>query len=168
MQQLLLLEKHAAFGRSRCCSAPGRPSSAADNPPHPTPPTHLPRWAEGNLHGILVGREVLPDGILYASRETHYSVFKAGRMYRMDAVKVGGTSQPGGAARGVGRRMRQRARAPPVLGAAWQPRMGDGSGSEGQCAAESFEHGTVSRSLQGGGGGGLVRPGSSAAPGAAT
>ncbi|EFN53269.1 hypothetical protein CHLNCDRAFT_53969 [Chlorella variabilis] len=44
---------------------------------------------EGNLHGILVGREALPDGILYASRETHYSIFKAGRMYRMDAVKVG-------------------------------------------------------------------------------
>lgn len=33
-------------------------------------------------------REVLPDGILYASRETHYSVFKAARMYRMECVKV--------------------------------------------------------------------------------
>lgn len=43
---------------------------------------------EGNLHGILVGREVYPDGILYASKETHYSVFKAARMYRMDCVKV--------------------------------------------------------------------------------
>ncbi|KAK1683046.1 hypothetical protein QYE76_043894 [Lolium multiflorum] len=43
---------------------------------------------EGNLHGILVGREVFPDGILYASRESHYSVFKAARMYRMDCVKV--------------------------------------------------------------------------------
>lgn len=43
---------------------------------------------EGNLHGILVGREVLPDGILYASRDSHYSVFKAARMYRMEAVKV--------------------------------------------------------------------------------
>lgn len=43
---------------------------------------------EGNLHGILVGRETLPDGILYSSRETHYSVFKAARMYRMQAVKV--------------------------------------------------------------------------------
>ncbi|KAF6144804.1 hypothetical protein GIB67_038903 [Kingdonia uniflora] len=43
---------------------------------------------EGNLHGILVGREVLPDGILYASRESHYSVFKAARMYRMECVKV--------------------------------------------------------------------------------
>lgn len=40
------------------------------------------------MHGILVGREVLPDGVLYASGETHYSVFKAARMYRMDCVKV--------------------------------------------------------------------------------
>ncbi|CAO2835812.1 unnamed protein product [Amaranthus hypochondriacus] len=43
---------------------------------------------EGNLHGILVGREVLPDGILYASKESHYSVFKAARMYRMDCMKI--------------------------------------------------------------------------------
>ncbi|CAM6104716.1 unnamed protein product [Calypogeia fissa] len=43
---------------------------------------------EGNLHGILVGREVLPDGILYASKDSHYSVFKAARMYRMEVVKV--------------------------------------------------------------------------------
>ncbi|KAM7253121.1 hypothetical protein ACFE04_025739 [Oxalis oulophora] len=43
---------------------------------------------EGNLHGILVGREVYPDGILYASSESHYSVFKAARMYRMDCVKI--------------------------------------------------------------------------------
>lgn len=31
----------------------------------------------------------MSDGILYASRESHYSVFKAARMYRMDCVKVG-------------------------------------------------------------------------------
>ncbi|KAJ7535894.1 hypothetical protein O6H91_12G050000 [Diphasiastrum complanatum] len=43
---------------------------------------------EGNLHGILVGREVFPDGILYASKESHYSVFKAARMYRMEVIKV--------------------------------------------------------------------------------
>ncbi|CAL9169566.1 serine decarboxylase 1-like [Musa acuminata AAA Group] len=43
---------------------------------------------EGNLHGILVGREVFPDGVLYASRESHYSIFKAARMYRMECVKV--------------------------------------------------------------------------------
>ncbi|RVW37111.1 Serine decarboxylase [Vitis vinifera] len=38
--------------------------------------------------GVLDWREVLPDGILYASQETHYSVFKAARMYRMECVKV--------------------------------------------------------------------------------
>ncbi|XP_047334481.1 serine decarboxylase-like [Impatiens glandulifera] len=43
---------------------------------------------EGNLHGILVGRELLPDGILYTSRDSHYSVFKATRMYKMECVKV--------------------------------------------------------------------------------
>jgi histidine decarboxylase len=43
---------------------------------------------EGNLHGILVGRENLPDGILYCSKESHYSVLKAARMYRMDAVEI--------------------------------------------------------------------------------
>lgn len=32
---------------------------------------------------------MFPDGILYASRESHYSVFKAARMYRMECVKVG-------------------------------------------------------------------------------
>jgi len=47
---------------------------------------------EGNLHGILVGRENFPDGILYTSKETHYSVPKAARMYRMDLVEVGGST----------------------------------------------------------------------------
>jgi histidine decarboxylase len=31
---------------------------------------------------------VFPDRILFASRESHYSVFKATRMYIMDCVKV--------------------------------------------------------------------------------
>lgn len=31
---------------------------------------------------------MFPDGILYASRESHYSVFKAARMYRMECEKV--------------------------------------------------------------------------------
>ncbi|XP_020232083.1 serine decarboxylase 1 [Cajanus cajan] len=43
---------------------------------------------EGNLHGILVGREQLPDGILYTSQDSHYSIFKIARMYRMQCVKV--------------------------------------------------------------------------------
>ena len=43
---------------------------------------------EGNLEGILLGREVHPDGVLYCSKESHYSVPKAARMYRMDCVEV--------------------------------------------------------------------------------
>lgn len=43
---------------------------------------------EGNLHGLLLARECHPDGILYSSKETHYSVFKAARYYRMDAKAI--------------------------------------------------------------------------------
>jgi len=43
---------------------------------------------EGNLHGMLLARECHPDGILYSSRETHYSIFKAARYYRMDAKSI--------------------------------------------------------------------------------
>lgn len=32
---------------------------------------------------------MFPDGILYASKESHYSVFKAARMYRMECEKIG-------------------------------------------------------------------------------
>ena len=43
---------------------------------------------EGNLHGMLLARECHPDGILYSSKETHYSIFKAARYYRMDAKAI--------------------------------------------------------------------------------
>jgi len=43
---------------------------------------------EGNLHGILLAREQFPDGILYTSQETHYSVFKAARYYRMECKSI--------------------------------------------------------------------------------
>jgi histidine decarboxylase len=43
---------------------------------------------EGNLHGILLARECHPDGILYSSSESHYSIFKAARYYRMDAKSI--------------------------------------------------------------------------------
>ncbi|XP_011081981.1 histidine decarboxylase isoform X1 [Sesamum indicum] len=43
---------------------------------------------EGNLHGILMGRELLPNGILYTSQESHYSMFKIARMYRMDCGTI--------------------------------------------------------------------------------
>ncbi|EHA8588466.1 putative Serine decarboxylase 1 [Cocos nucifera] len=43
---------------------------------------------KGNLHGILVRRELFADGILYASSESHYSIFKEARMYRIECAKV--------------------------------------------------------------------------------
>ncbi|KAL3911255.1 MAG: hypothetical protein SGARI_001735, partial [Bacillariaceae sp.] len=43
---------------------------------------------EGNLHGILLARECHPDGIIYTSNETHYSIFKAARYYRMDLRSI--------------------------------------------------------------------------------
>lgn len=31
---------------------------------------------------------MFPDGILYTSKESHYSVFKAARMYRMKCIQI--------------------------------------------------------------------------------
>ncbi|XP_073153259.1 histidine decarboxylase-like [Henckelia pumila] len=43
---------------------------------------------EGNLQGLLLGRELLPNGILYSSSDSHYSIFKVARMYRMDWERI--------------------------------------------------------------------------------
>jgi len=43
---------------------------------------------EGNLQALLVARENLPDGILYASTESHYSIFKAAHFYKMDSISI--------------------------------------------------------------------------------
>jgi len=40
------------------------------------------------LHGMLLAREKFPDGILYTSQETHYSIFKAARYYRMECESI--------------------------------------------------------------------------------
>lgn len=39
---------------------------------------------EGNLYGIFVGREVYPEGILYFSQDTHYSIPKAARLLKIE------------------------------------------------------------------------------------
>ncbi|KAL6851554.1 hypothetical protein ACP4OV_020487 [Aristida adscensionis] len=43
---------------------------------------------EGNMHGLLVGRELFPEGIIYASRESHYSIFKVAKIYRLRCIKI--------------------------------------------------------------------------------
>jgi histidine decarboxylase len=50
---------------------------------------YLAGGTEGNLCGLYIGRETLPDAVLYTSSASHYSVFKAAHMYRMTAAKVG-------------------------------------------------------------------------------
>lgn len=36
---------------------------------------------EGNLYGILLAREIYPQGILYSSQDSHYSIPKAARLF---------------------------------------------------------------------------------------
>ncbi len=43
---------------------------------------------EGNLYGIFLGRELYPDGILYSSKDTHYSIAKASRLFRIPHVII--------------------------------------------------------------------------------
>ncbi|MFN0194121.1 MAG: hypothetical protein ACKVP5_19455 [Aestuariivirga sp.] len=49
---------------------------------------------EGNLWGIYLGREALPDAVLIHSAEAHYSIPKAARILRMEAKSV--ACHPGG------------------------------------------------------------------------
>jgi histidine decarboxylase len=43
---------------------------------------------EGNFHGIFLGRERYPDGILYFSSESHYSIAKAAYMMKIPHVII--------------------------------------------------------------------------------
>jgi len=43
---------------------------------------------EGNLHGLLVGRECHPTGVLYSSKDSHYSILKAARFFRIPFVSI--------------------------------------------------------------------------------
>lgn len=38
---------------------------------------------------IVYRREKFPDGIMYTSQDSHYSILKIARMYRMQCIKVG-------------------------------------------------------------------------------
>ncbi len=49
---------------------------------------------EGNLYGIYLAREVYPEGIVYYSEDTHYSVSKVLRMLHVRNVMI--RSQPDG------------------------------------------------------------------------
>ncbi|MEH2069430.1 MAG: histidine decarboxylase [Nostoc sp.] len=38
---------------------------------------------EGNLYGIFLAREIYPNGILYSSQDSHYSISKAAKLFRI-------------------------------------------------------------------------------------
>lgn len=43
---------------------------------------------EGNLYGLFIARELYPEGILYFSQDSHYSIAKAARLLRVKSVIV--------------------------------------------------------------------------------
>ncbi len=43
---------------------------------------------ESNLYGIFVGRQLYPNGLLYFSKDTHYSISKIARLLRMKSLLV--------------------------------------------------------------------------------
>ncbi|MEH2466085.1 histidine decarboxylase [Nostoc sp.] len=38
---------------------------------------------EGNLYGMFLAREIYPNGILYSSQDSHYSISKAAKLFRI-------------------------------------------------------------------------------------
>ena len=49
---------------------------------------------EGNMYGLFMGRELYPDGTVYFSQDTHYSIVKLLRLLNMKSVMI--RSQPNG------------------------------------------------------------------------
>ena len=43
---------------------------------------------EGNMYGLYLARELYPDGIIYFSQDTHYSVSKILRILRMKSIMI--------------------------------------------------------------------------------
>lgn len=43
---------------------------------------------EGNMYGLYMGREAFPDGIVYFSQDTHYSVVKILRLLKMRNIMI--------------------------------------------------------------------------------
>ena len=49
---------------------------------------------EGNMYGLYMGRELFPDGVVYFSQDTHYSVVKILRLLKARSIMI--KSQPNG------------------------------------------------------------------------
>ena len=48
---------------------------------------------EGNMHGLFLARELYPNGILYFSADSHYSITKIARVLNMESIIVPATSE---------------------------------------------------------------------------
>ncbi|ALG68291.1 histidine decarboxylase [Beggiatoa leptomitoformis] len=48
---------------------------------------------EGNLYGLYMGREAYPDGILYYSADSHYSISKSARLLKLPSCVVPSQAQ---------------------------------------------------------------------------
>lgn len=72
---------------------------------------------EANMQGLYVGREVLGDPVLYASADSHYSIFKIAKLLKLDLCVV--RSQANGEMDYVDfeRRVRQRTDRPALVNA---------------------------------------------------
>nr|GEZ42887.1 serine decarboxylase 1-like [Tanacetum cinerariifolium] len=66
----------------------GDPRSEPRDPPSDGQVRIVYVYSKEVVENNLLRRESFPDGILYASSDSHYSIFKAARMYRMDCEKV--------------------------------------------------------------------------------
>ena len=49
---------------------------------------------EGNMYGLYMGRELFPDGVVYFSQDTHYSVVKILRLLKARSIMI--KSRPNG------------------------------------------------------------------------
>lgn len=43
---------------------------------------------EGNMHGLFAARERFPNGIVYSSQDTHYSIAKLTHILKMECVRI--------------------------------------------------------------------------------
>lgn len=43
---------------------------------------------EGNFYGVLLGRERYPDAVLYSSKDAHYSIAKAARLFQVPHTQI--------------------------------------------------------------------------------
>lgn len=70
---------------------------------------------EGNLFGLYIARELYPQGIVYCSEETHYSIYKNIRLLKMTLIKVKSLSNGEIDYRELEKSLKRHRKAPPII-----------------------------------------------------